>query len=122
MFVEKPMALCSRDAGAMVASARSARVVLMVGTMKRYDPAYERLAELLPTLGDLRLIRVTTLESPLAPYVAHYPLIVGPPLDEDVLAGLREASSAPSTQPSGMPTSRPVTAIAGSCWTTWCTR
>jgi predicted dehydrogenase len=91
VFVEKPMALCSRDAGAMVASARSARVVLMVGTMKRYDPAYERLAELLPTLGDLRLIRVTTLESPLAPYVAHYPLIVGPPLDEDVLAGLREA-------------------------------
>ena len=47
----------------------------MVGTMKRYDPAYERLAELLPVVSDLRLIRVTTLESPFAPYVAHYPLI-----------------------------------------------
>ena len=47
----------------------------MVGTMKRYDPAYERLSELLPELEDLRLIRVTTLESPWAPYVAHYPLI-----------------------------------------------
>jgi predicted dehydrogenase len=48
---------------------------LMVGTMKRYDPAYERLSELLPAVEDLRLIRVTTLESPWAPYVAHYPLI-----------------------------------------------
>jgi predicted dehydrogenase len=91
VFVEKPMALCSRDAVAMVAAARTARVVLMVGTMKRYDPAYERLAELLPALGDLRLIRVTTLESPFEPYVAHYPLITGPPVDASVLADLLEA-------------------------------
>ena len=32
-------------------AARSAGVRLMVGTMKRYDPAYERLAELLPRRG-----------------------------------------------------------------------
>jgi predicted dehydrogenase len=89
VFVEKPMALCSRDAAAMVAAAGDAGVRLMVGTMKRYDPAYERLAELLPTVVDLRLIRVTTLESPFAPYVAHYPLIAAPPLDAMLLAELQ---------------------------------
>ena len=50
----------------------------MVGTMKRYDPAYERLAELMPGIrADVRLVRVTTLESPFEPYVAHYPLLAG---------------------------------------------
>jgi len=61
----------------MVAAADQAGVVLMVGTMKRYDPAYERLLERLPDVEDVRLVRCTTLESPLEPYVAHYPL-VGP--------------------------------------------
>ena len=75
VLVEKPMALSSADAERMIQAAQDAGVCLMVGTMKRYDPAYERLSELLPELEDLRLIRVTTLESPWAPYVAHYPLI-----------------------------------------------
>jgi predicted dehydrogenase len=93
VFVEKPMALCSRDAAAMVGAAREADARLMVGTMKRYDPAYERLGELLPALIDLRLIRVTTLESPLAPYVAHYGLIKGAPLDGDLLAELQASET-----------------------------
>ena len=75
VFVEKPMALSSADAERMVQAAQDGGVWLMVGTMKRYDPAYERLAELLAGVSDLRLIRVTTLESPFEPYVAHYPLI-----------------------------------------------
>lgn len=88
VLVEKPMALSSADAERMVSAAGEAGVCLMVGTMKRYDPAYERLSELLPALDDLRLIRVTTLESPFAPYVAHYPLIgidAGGPAPELVL-------------------------------------
>jgi predicted dehydrogenase len=75
VMVEKPMALCSRDAELVLEAARDGGVRFLVGTMKRYDPAYERLAELLPDVDDLRLIRVTTLESPIPPYVAHYPLI-----------------------------------------------
>jgi predicted dehydrogenase len=75
VFVEKPMALCSRDAAAMVSAAEANGVRLMVGTMKRYDPAYERLAELLRSVSDLRLIRVTTLESPIPPYIEHHRLI-----------------------------------------------
>jgi predicted dehydrogenase len=75
VFVEKPMALCSRDAEAMVRSAESAGAILMVGTMRRYDPAFGRVAELLPEINDLRLVKVTTLESPIGPYVSHRPLI-----------------------------------------------
>jgi predicted dehydrogenase len=75
VFVEKPMALSSGEGAQMVGAARSAGTCLMIGTMKRYDPAYERLVELVPQLLDVRLVRVTTLESPLEPYVSHYPLV-----------------------------------------------
>jgi len=93
VFVEKPMSLSSRGGARMVEAARDTGVRLMVGTMKRYDPAYERLVELVDDLNDLRLVRVTTLESPLAPYVAHYPLIEADPLGADVLAELEQADA-----------------------------
>ena len=58
VFVEKPMALSVADGLAMIEAAEKAGVCLMVGTMKRYDPAYERLAELLPEMrGDVRLVQ-----------------------------------------------------------------
>jgi hypothetical protein len=60
----------------------------MVGTMKRYDPAYERLLELMP-LEDLRLVGVTTLESPMNPYIEAYPLTAMTPPPAGVLAELK---------------------------------
>jgi predicted dehydrogenase len=80
VFVEKPMCLSVEEGRAMIDAAERSGVKLMVGTMKRYDPAYERLVELLPEADDLRLVRVTTLESPFEPYVMHYPL-TPPPAD-----------------------------------------
>jgi predicted dehydrogenase len=77
VFVEKPMALSSQSAEEVVRATDGADVRLMVGMMKRYDPAYERLSVLLPNVHDVRLVRVTTLESPLEPYVAHYPMLRG---------------------------------------------
>jgi predicted dehydrogenase len=91
VFAEKPMALSSAGGAQMIAAAQTAGVVLMVGTMKRYDPAYERLVALSAQLTDLRLVRVTTLESPFEPYVAHYPLVSGEPPAADVLDALKEA-------------------------------
>ena len=93
VFVEKPMAFSSESAEQMVQAAEANGIQLMVGTMKRYDPAYERLLSLLPDVRDLRLVRVTTLESPLAAYVAHYPLIRGGAPDAARLAALQEADS-----------------------------
>jgi predicted dehydrogenase len=89
VMVEKPMCLNLEEGQEMLEAARAAGVRLMVGTMKRYDPAYERLLELLPQAGELRLIRVTTLESPFRPYVEGYPLTpeVSPPAE--LIARLR---------------------------------
>jgi predicted dehydrogenase len=88
VFVEKPMCLSLAEGREMLQAAREAGVQLMVGTMKRYDPAYERLLELMP-LQDLRLVGVTTLESPFEPYVQAYPMTPRIPPAADVLAALR---------------------------------
>ena len=88
VFVEKPMALSAADAAVMVEVAAHHGVTLMVGTMKRYDPAYERLGELLSGADDLRLVRVTTLESPWRPYVGHYPLTASDGVAPELLAEL----------------------------------
>jgi predicted dehydrogenase len=74
VFVEKPMCLNLEEGRQMIDAAHAAGVQLMVGTMKRYDPAYERLREVLPDAGELRLVQVTTLESPFQPYVEGYAL------------------------------------------------
>ncbi|HEU4977069.1 MAG TPA: Gfo/Idh/MocA family oxidoreductase [Baekduia sp.] len=89
VFVEKPMCLTIDEGRGMIDAAASAGVTLMVGTMKRYDPAYERLVDLLPDAGELRLVRVTTLESPFEPYVAHQRLVGASDVPADLLAELK---------------------------------
>ena len=74
MLVEKPMCFSVAEGRAMIEAAAARGVTLMVGYNKRYDPAYRRSREEIRGISDLRLVRVTTLESPLQPYVAHYRL------------------------------------------------
>jgi predicted dehydrogenase len=76
VFVEKPLCLSLDEGREMLAAAERGGVRLMVGYMKRYDPAYEALLARLER-GSVKLAQVTTLESPLEPYVAHYPLVRG---------------------------------------------
>ena len=90
VFVEKPMCLSPTEGRDMIDAADRAGVRLMVGTMKRYDPAYRRLLELLPAVDDLRMVRVTTLESPYEPYVGHYPLVPPSGVPGPLLEALRE--------------------------------
>jgi predicted dehydrogenase len=71
VFVEKPMCYTVREADAMIAAAAQAGVVLMVGNVLRFDPAYTRMQPLVSALPGLRLAQITTLEAPLLPYVAH---------------------------------------------------
>jgi predicted dehydrogenase len=85
VFCEKPLCLSVAEGRDLLAAAEQAGVCLMVGTMKRYDPAYERVTQLASGLDDLRLVRVTTLESPLAPYVAHYGVRTGSDVPKELL-------------------------------------
>jgi predicted dehydrogenase len=92
VFVEKPLALSSEHGARVLDAAETAGVRLMVGMMKRYDPAYERLVALLPDWrSELRLVKVTTLESPLGPYVSHYPLVTASDVPAQVLDELRRS-------------------------------
>jgi predicted dehydrogenase len=84
MLVEKPMCFSVAEGREMIAAADRAGVVLMVGYNKRYDPAYLRMREEARGLRDARLLRVTTLESPFQPYVAHYPMHRPAPLPPEM--------------------------------------
>ncbi len=89
VFIEKPIAFSEAEGREIIAAGRKAGVHLMVGYMKRYDPAVERLREELPTWTDIRGVITTTLESPLRPYVSHYPLITGTDVDPATLKALQ---------------------------------
>ena len=86
LMVEKPMCFSVQEGEAMIAAAERAGVVLMVAYNKRYDPAYRRLQDEAKGLQELRLVRVTTLESPFLPYVAHYRMHKGEPPAADLAA------------------------------------
>ena len=92
VFVEKPMCFSAAEGRAMVAAAERAGVKLMVGYPKRYDPAFARMREETAQLTDARMLRVTTFESPLRPYIEHYPLLPRAPLPAAVAAGLQADS------------------------------
>jgi predicted dehydrogenase len=94
VFVEKPMCFSVAEGEAMVDAAEAAGVTLMVGYNKRYDPAYLRLVEEWHGLRDLRLAQITTLESPIPPYVQHYNLRRGGPLPKDLAQSLTEDDDA----------------------------
>ena len=97
VLVEKPMCFSTTEAAAMVDAADAAGVTLMVAYNKRYDPAYLRFRDELAGLPDPRFLRVTTLESPIAPYVTHYPLSPVARPDEAALERLRAESEASIT-------------------------
>jgi predicted dehydrogenase len=94
VLVEKPMCFSIAEGKAMIDAAGAAGVTLMVAYNKRYDPAYQRLLDEVRTLSDLRLLRITTLESPIAPYVEHYNLHRGASLAPDTAQALADDNQA----------------------------
>jgi predicted dehydrogenase len=94
VFTEKPMCYSVAEGREMVAAAERAGVTLMVGYPKRHDPAFARFQAEAAQLTGARLMRVTTFESPLRPYIAHYPLLPAQPLPADVVQRLRDDGAA----------------------------
>jgi predicted dehydrogenase len=94
VLVEKPMCFSIAEGQAMIEAAGAAGVTLMVAYNKRYDPAYRRLLEEARALHDLRLVRITTLESPIAPYVEHYDLHRDASLDPETAQALADDDAA----------------------------
>src|SRR5713226_605752 len=94
VFIEKPIALSETEGQAIIAAGKKAGVRLMVGYMKRYDPAFERMSEELRSVNPMRFARSTTAEYPMKWYVAHYPIVRGTDIDATTLAALQAEDEA----------------------------
>lgn len=89
VLVEKPMCITLADADSIVAARDRAGRVVQVGTMKRFDPAYEAmLAELPDTAADLRYVNVLVNDPEFEPYFEAGEIVRG----GDVPAALIDAT------------------------------
>jgi len=89
VMCEKPLALtlagCDRIAAARDGSGR----VVQVAYMKRYDPAYRRALDFLPSrVADIKLISIEVNDPDQMPFVAHLPMTAA----DDIPAALRQQS------------------------------
>ncbi|HXY17015.1 MAG TPA: Gfo/Idh/MocA family oxidoreductase [Gaiellaceae bacterium] len=95
VFVEKPMCITLADADAIVAARDEAGRIVQVGTMKRYDPAVERLLEELPdSAADLRYISVVVNDPEFKPFFDASDLVAGTDVAPEVIAAGRAAEAA----------------------------
>jgi predicted dehydrogenase len=92
VLVEKPLAITVEDVDAIARAAADRERVVQVGYMKRFDAAYERLAESLPPTADgLRFIDVVTYDPWMArPPFAPADLIVADDVSDSDRAALAE--------------------------------
>lgn len=70
VLVEKPMCMTVQEADEIIATYRKAGVIVQVGHMRRYAPAFTKACDLVKQMGDIRLARVHDL-------IGHNSLIIG---------------------------------------------
>jgi predicted dehydrogenase len=102
VLCEKPLALSVAECDRIAAARDAAGRVVQVGTMKRFDPAYLRLLELLPAASfDVLYVSVEVRDPDQGPFVDHFPLTVARDLDPALGAELRARTSAAVHEASG---------------------
>jgi predicted dehydrogenase len=72
VFVEKPLCYTNRELDEISQAVQAGGVRLMVGYMKRYDPAYRYGQRLVQDLSNLRYVRVTVLHPASELYYQHH--------------------------------------------------
>jgi predicted dehydrogenase len=94
VFVEKPMCITLADADAIVAARDRAQRVVQVGTMKRFDPAVERMLEELPeTAADLRYVSVVVNDPEFEPFFGPGEVVRGRDVPADLIEATRRAEA-----------------------------
>ena len=94
VFVEKPMCITMRDANAIVAARDRTGLVVQVGTMKRFDPAYERmLAELPESAAALRYVSVVVNDPEFEPYFAEGEVVRGRDISPELIDATRRSEA-----------------------------
>jgi predicted dehydrogenase len=94
VLVEKPLCIDVADADAICARQAETGLVVQVGYMKRYDPAYASLLDALPPdASDLRFVDVVTYDPWMArePFVPWSRMVTARDVPPAVLEAAREA-------------------------------
>jgi predicted dehydrogenase len=95
VLCEKPLALSLAECDRIAAARDAAGRVVQVGTMKRFDPAYLRLLELLPEdASDVRYLSVEVRDPDQMPFVDHLPMTMAADLDPALGTELRNRAAA----------------------------
>lgn len=93
VFTEKPLCYDVADARRVLAARDESRLVVQVGYMKRFDPAYIALRDLLgKRTGALRAVTVDVIDSDAWAYTAHRDLLVPDDVPPDLIeeSGIRK--------------------------------
>lgn len=85
VFVEKPIAFNLKQADEVVRAVKASDVKVLVGYMKRYDPAYERMQALMADVEKIHLIRVHEFAGTYGINRDIYSLVKAADIDPDVL-------------------------------------
>ncbi len=94
VFVEKPMCITLRDAEAIVAARDRTGLVVQVGTMKRFDPAYEAMLGDLPASAEgLRYVSVVVHDPEFAPFFEAGDVVRGSDVPPDVIEATRRGEA-----------------------------
>ena len=94
VFVEKPMCITLADADAIVVARDRVGRVVQVGTMKRFDAAYERmLGELPASATELRYVSVVVNDPEFDPYFGPGEIVRADDVAADVIEGTRRAEA-----------------------------
>jgi predicted dehydrogenase len=94
VFVEKPMCITLRDADAIVAARDRTGLVVQVGTMKRFDPAYEAmLAELPKSAEHLRYVSVVVNDPEFEPYFGDGEIVRASDVPREVIEATRRGEA-----------------------------
>lgn len=109
VFTEKPLCYDVADARRVLAARDAAGKVVQVGYMKRFDPAYVALKDMLSRRkGGLRAVTVDVIDSDAWAYVAHRDLIVPDDVPEALIAESGERRRAQVTAALGVPDPDPL--------------
>lgn len=115
VFVEKPMCITLADADRIIAARNRANRVVQVGTMKRFDPAYEAmLAELPGSAADVRYVSVIVHDPEAGPYFEAGEIVRGGDIPPALIESTRRAEAEQVEQAVGASDPATVTSFADS--------
>jgi predicted dehydrogenase len=104
VLCEKPLALTLGECDTIAAARDAAGRIVQVAYMKRYDPAFERLLELLPAdLAAIRYVSVEVNDPDEPPFVDHLPMVAAADVPPELVAEGRRRGAGQIDEAAGGP-------------------